>query len=237
MMLTELGMADFIGMGLGFIFTLLVFSYLLGDNPLFRFTIYLFIGISSGFITIITIYNVLFPRLILPLISTNQSERLLVLIPLALSALLLLKVSPRLAHWGNPAMAYLVGVAAAAAIGGGLLGTLLPQVSASINLFDISGIQASGDNLISSLINGIIILTGTVATLAFFHFGAPKPEGQATLFQTWVDNLSQLGKIFIAVTFGVLFSGVYSATLIALVERLQFLVNFIRLVLSPFVQV
>jgi hypothetical protein len=237
MTLTELGLTDFIGIALGFIFTLLVFSYLLGDNPLFRFTIYLFIGTSSGFITIITIYNVLFPRLVLPLIYADQSERLLNLIPLALSAILLMKISPRLASWGNPAMAYLVGVGAATAIGGGLLGTLFPQMGASINLFDIGGIQASGDNLIGRLINGIIILTGTVTTLAFFHFGARKPEGQANLIQTWMDNMSQLGKIFIAVTFGVLFSGVYVATLIALVERLQFIVNFIRLVISPFVQI
>ena len=230
----ELGWVDLIGLVFGFVFTLLVFSYILGDNPLFRFTIYLFIGISSGFAAIITIYNVLFPRLILPLINANQGERLLGLVPLALSALLLTKISPKLAHWGNPAMAYLVGVGAATAIGGGLLGTLFPQIGASINLFDISGIQASGESLIGRLINGVIILLGTVTTLAYFHFGVRTKDNQTSLQQTWIDNMSQLGRIFIAVTLGVLFAGIYSAALIALVERLQFLVNFIRSLLSPF---
>ena len=33
----------------GFIFTVLILSYLLGDNPLFRVGIHLFIGISVGY--------------------------------------------------------------------------------------------------------------------------------------------------------------------------------------------
>ncbi|MFU8771752.1 MAG: hypothetical protein ACNA8H_04945 [Anaerolineales bacterium] len=235
MTFAELGLADLIGIALGFIFTLLVFSYILGDNPLFRFTVYLFIGISSGFIAIITIYNVLLPRLVIPLIYANPSERLLGLIPLALSVLLLLKVSPRLARWGSPAMAYLVGVGAATAIGGGMLGTLFPQVGASINLFDISAIQESGANLIGQLVNGIVILVGTVTSLAFFHFGARKSADQAGLAQSWIDNMSQLGRIFIAVTLGVLFAGVYSAALIAMVERLNFLVDFVRSLLTVFI--
>lgn len=234
MILAELGLADLIGVFLGFVFTLFVFSYILGDNPLFRFAIYLFIGISSGFVAIIAIYNVLLPRLVLPLLSSDQNERLLGLIPLTLSALLLMKISPRLARWGNPAMAYLVGVGAATAIGGGILGTLFPQVSASINLLDISSIQEMDENLIGRLTNGIIILVGTVTTLAFFHFGAASKGDQASLPLGWIDNMRQLGMIFIAVTFGVLFAGVYSAALIALVERLTFIVNFIRSLLSPF---
>jgi len=228
MSLVELGWLDLIGAVLGFVFTLLIFSYIIADNPLFRFTIFLFIGISSGFVTIIVIYNVLLPRLVVPLISGNQGQQLLGLIPLALSVLLLMKISPRTAHWGNSAMAYLVGVGAATAIGGGLLGTLFPQMGALINLFDVSGIQQIGGNLIISLINAVIILLGTIATLAFFHFGIRSKGNQTGLQQGWIENLSQLGRIFIAVTFGVLFAGVFSAALIALVERLSFLVDFIK---------
>ncbi len=33
----------------GFLLTLMVFSYLIGDNPLFRIAVYLFIGVSSGY--------------------------------------------------------------------------------------------------------------------------------------------------------------------------------------------
>jgi predicted membrane protein len=33
---------------IGFLLSILVFSYLIGDNPLFRFAIHLFIGVSAG---------------------------------------------------------------------------------------------------------------------------------------------------------------------------------------------
>ena len=42
-------LADWIGALFGFILTLVVFSYLIGDNPVFRLTLHLFIGVSAGF--------------------------------------------------------------------------------------------------------------------------------------------------------------------------------------------
>ena len=52
---------------LGFIFTLLIFSYLIGDNPLFRVAIYIFIGVSSGYIAAVALWQVIIPRLLYPL--------------------------------------------------------------------------------------------------------------------------------------------------------------------------
>jgi hypothetical protein len=40
---------DLIWTIVGFILTLMVFSYLFGDNPLFRLVTYLFVGVSAGF--------------------------------------------------------------------------------------------------------------------------------------------------------------------------------------------
>jgi hypothetical protein len=140
-----------------------------------------------------------------------------------------------MARWGNVSMAYLVGVGAAVAIGGALLGTLFPQVEATINLFDLQIGQESGSSIIFQFVNGSIILVGALTTLAYFHFGISAGADQPSHRPPWIEWMAQAGKIFIAIAFGVLFAGVYSAALVALIERLYFIVDFVRTLLRPFV--
>ena len=56
--------SDLIWGFIGFFLSLLVFSYLIGDNPLFRFVIHLFTGVSAGVVSVIILYQVLYPRLV-----------------------------------------------------------------------------------------------------------------------------------------------------------------------------
>jgi hypothetical protein len=183
----------------------------------------------------VVFYNVILPRLILPLLSGSQGERLLLLIPLVLSILLLAKVSPRMARWGNVSMAYLVGVGAAVAIGGALMGTLFPQVGATINLFDLQIGQESGSSILFQFVNGSIILVGVLVTMAYFHFGISYGSDQPSQRPAWIEWMARVGKVFIAIAFGVLFAGVYSAALMALVERLYFIVDYVKTLLRAFV--
>lgn len=232
MNLADLGLGDLIGVIVGFILTLLVLSYLLGDNPLFRLSVHLFIGVAAGYATIVTIYSVILPRLFVPLLGGNRGERLLALIPLLLGVMLLTKISPRLARVGNFSMAFLVGIGAATAIGGSVMGTLFPQIGASVNAFDWQILQASDANLWLQIFNGAILLVGTVSTLAYFHFGGRAQPGQNQRFQMLLDRVRPVGQVFIAVTFGFLFAGVYAAALLALIERLNFMVEFFRPILG-----
>jgi hypothetical protein len=129
-------------------------------------------------------------------------------------------------------MSYLVGVSAAAAIGGAVSGTLIPQVLASMNLFDVQSNQAFNANVGLRLVNGVIILIGTIATLAYFQFGKFSQTSEKTRFQNWIDGLGQVGQVFIALTFGFLFAGIFSAALTALIGRVLFSVDFIREILG-----
>ena len=235
MIAAELTLADLLGGFVGLMLTLLVFSYLLGDNILFRVTIHIFIGVAAGFSAVMVFYNVIRPRLIMALLSGSQGERLVLLVPLVLSILLLAKVSPRTARWGNISMAYLVGVGAAVAIGGALLGTLFPQVEATTNLFDLNFGQESGSSILYQFVNGSIILVGVLVTMAYFHFGISSGSDQPSQRPAWIEWMARVGKVFIAIAFGVLFAGVYSAALMALVERLYFIVDFLKTLLEPFV--
>lgn len=226
---------DLVGAILGFVFTLLVFSYILGDNPLFRLTVHIFIGVAAGYAAIMTIDNVLLPRLLLPLFRGSRDERLLALAPLVLGGLLLTKISPKLTRWGTIPLAYLVGVGAAVAIGGAVSGTLIPQVMASINLFDLQTLSSVEQTVGMRIINSSIILIGTIATLAYFHFGSLGRTGQPSTWQRMADGFGQVGQVFIAIIFGFLFAGVYSAAMLALIERLFFLVDVVKSLLLPLI--
>jgi glucan phosphoethanolaminetransferase (alkaline phosphatase superfamily) len=213
---------DLIGAFLGFTFTLFVFSYAWGDNPFFRIATHIFVGVAAGYATVITIYNVILPQLIFPLLSDNRNEMILAVLYLIPCALVLTKISPRLSKIGNPAMAFLVGIGAAAAVGGAVVGTVSPQVSASIKIFENQ-----------NFINAVIILIGTLTTLIYFHFGTQKKSDKPLPPGLVIQGIGWVGQAFIAITFGALFTGVYFAALTALIERFSDIWDILRDFLGP----
>ena len=215
---------DIIWALVGFVVTLLVFSYILGDNPLFRVAAYIFVGVSAAYAALLVIYQVLLPRLVQPLFQGSY----LLIIPLLLGVLLIAKLFPRFSTVGSLSMAYLVGAAAGVAVGGALLTTLLGQMQGAINEFDLaSAARQQGNTPVMQIVEGIFLLVGTVTTLAYFQFGARKRPDQSPRRHPWIDSLAQIGQVFIAITLGALFAGVFSAALAALVERLDFIIQFI----------
>jgi len=216
---------DLLSALIGLILTLMVFSYLIGDNPLFRIAVYLFVGVASGYAATVIWHYVLVPKLFQPLATSDPSQLLLSIFPLMFSISLLAKLSPRISWIGSFAMAVLVGVGAAAALGGALLGTLMPQFQASIDAFDF---RAAGGNPLLTLFEGTVMFFGTVLTLASFHFSARRSVDGTPQRNSILERITWLGRIFIAITFGVLFAGVYMAALTAMIERLSSVINFIR---------
>jgi len=104
---------------LSFLLTLMILSYLIGDNPAFRVAISVFVGVSAGYVAAVVWWQVLYPRVIEPLIYGGITERSLALVPLILGVLLLMKLSPRTAWLGNSSVAFLVGVGASSGCGWG----------------------------------------------------------------------------------------------------------------------
>ena len=82
------------------------------------------------------------------------------------------------------------------------------------------------------MIEGVVMLAGTVLTLAYFQFGAKRSADGAVKRNGILEMLAWLGRIFIAVTFGALFAGVYMAALTAMIERLSSVIHFVKSLLS-----
>ena len=222
--------ADPIGAVIGFILTLMVLSYIIGDNFMFRLAIHIFIGVASGYAVVVILHNVLWKQVIVPLWQFYQgapdgvlSNVFSILPALLLSGWMLTKASPRLSRLGTPVLAFVTGVGAATVIGGALLGTLIPQINATASILDIHTAPVQEmDNMVGWLISGIFIIVGTVTTLSYFHFGVRvRIEGTAPTRHPFIDSLASIGQGFIAVTLGVIFAGVLATALIALIDRVN----------------
>lgn len=228
--------SDLISAGISFLVTVLILSYLFGDNPLFRATVYVFVGAAAGYVAAVAWNEVINPSLVQPIWTGAifaDPKQVALIIPLLGSALILFKVSPRLSHLGQLPIAYLVGVGAAVTIGGAVMGTLLPQISATFTGFDLNS-GASGADTAFKLLNGVVVLVGVIGTLIYFHFGATQKADGTVQRSILVNTMSWVGRVYIAVTFGVLFAGVYMAALTALIERMDSIRSFFTLLMQSF---
>lgn len=206
------------GMALGAILTFMILSYLLGDNPLYRFALHLFIGALVGYSLGVVFRDVLYD-MVFDLLLTDP----IVVIPLALGILLVFKFFPRQAHIGNFSVAYLVGVGAAVALSGALLGTLIPQIGAtgralSLDLTTSSPLEP---------VNGLFIVVGTAFTLMTFAFTAPKQEGLAGVWTQIVRISGWVGRVFLTFAFGVAFAGALTASLSIFIGRIEYLITIL----------
>ncbi len=197
----------------GLVLTLLVFSYLLGDNVLYRLAVYLFVGVSAGYAVVVAVEGILLPWLRGTLLASGASGGQIVmgLVPLLIGLLLLLKAYPPLARVGNLGMAFLIGIGTAVALVGTISGTLLPLIGAT-------GAALAGD-----LVNGLIIILGTITSLLYFQYMVVRrPDGEAV--QPWPLRLAgTLGQIFLIVTFASLYAGAILSSLTIFGERVAFL--------------
>lgn len=210
----------------GLIFTLMIFSYVIGDNFLFKLALYIFTGVSAGYIASVAWWQVLRPNLITPLMSGSALDKALLVFPLAGILMILMKVSSRLSGISRFAMAFIVGAGAAVTIAGALRGTLIPQVEGTINSIPRLGNAADLAQNFNMLVNGVAVLLGTALTLIYFHFGARIQQDGSVRRMGVIEILAWLGRFFIGVTLGVVFAGVYAAALTALIERISSMINF-----------
>jgi hypothetical protein len=153
------GQYDLFGGALAFFFTVALLSYLIGDNPIYRIALHLFIGVAIGYGVLVVVFQVLVPRLLLPMLSGDVVAIGLALVPLLLFIFLILKLSPRTSGLGNLAIAYLIGVGAAVAVGGAVSGTVLPQIRSTWTAWTYAGPLAT-----------LVIVVGTITTLIYFQF-------------------------------------------------------------------
>jgi len=220
---------DAIGTFVAVVLTVMVLSYIGGDNVLFRLAQHILIGCVAAYAVVVAVHSVLLGRLLLPL-AENPAGAWPLLVPLALGLLLLLRGEPNLAWLGNYPLAFLVGVGAALALGGAIFGTLLPQLQATaISLLDQVQADMSPGEQLAQIASNLIIVFGTLGALLSFHFVRDEKSAIGRAGGALLSAWGGIGRIFIWVAFGALFAGLIVSRITLLVARVQFLLDAFRL--------
>ena len=228
----ETNLLELAGTLVAVVLTLCVFSYLLGDNVLYRLAEHIFVGVAVGYAVVVAFHAVLAAKLLIPLskaLGEGDSNQVLFLaIPLVLGLLLLTKPFKSISWLGSLSVAFLLGVGAALAISGALLGTLLPQADATADL--VNYVEDYGPGL--GLFSGIVALVGTIGVLLHFYFSAGQEGRLAGLRAGLVRVWGGLGRWFVLVAFGAILATTFVSRLSLLAGRVQFLLDSVRVLLG-----
>jgi len=216
---------------IGIALSVMIFSYLLGDNFFFRVALYILVGVSSGYAAAVLVTKVILPRLVEPLKQSGTDAFWLGLVPLVLCVLLVLMLIPRLVKFGTLPLAFLAGTGAAVAIAGISRGTLAPQLLSIVNRFSPELLRENGGADWAGIVEALFILFGVVSVLFYFHHRLSR-KSAGTQRSQLVEGISSVGQLFLGISFGMLFVGFYSAALTALIARMLWLKEFILALLA-----
>ena len=202
-----------IGLWAGFVLTLMVFSYLLGDNVLYRLAVYLFVGLAAGFIVVVTWDSVIWPWVNGTVLNAGSLESLILgLVPLLIGLLLLLKARPSFGRLGNLGLAFIIGIGTAVALVGAITGTLLPLAN------------TTGSMLSVNPVNGVLLVLGVVCTLMYFQYLAQRTASGEVRRRLHIRALAFVGQGVIVITLGALYAAAILTSLTIFSERIGFVV-------------
>ena len=199
--------------------TLMVFSYLLGANPLWRIAQSLLVGVSVGYVTLVVLTQVIAPqvaRIVRPEAGMTTTDQWLAVVPVALGLLLLMRLAFPGAWPASFGLNLVVVVGAALALGGALAGALVPQTLDTMRRLDFNNPYA--------LVGNVVLVAGVVCALTYFAFGA-RPGGERP---APIQAVSAVGRWVLVVAFGAILGSLATTFYYALIERLDFLVTLVQ---------
>lgn len=193
---------DLIAGWVSLVLTLMVFSYLLGDNFLYRLAVAVLVGVAAGYVAVVAVESVIVPWLDATVLAeqgdmsdaTLRGLRAVGAVPFLIGALLLFKVSPRLAPVGNLGLAFLIGSGVAVAIFGAASGTIIPLA------------RDAGDAVSDDVVEGVVMVLGVITTLIYFQYLAAERGGRIQR-PRGLGPLASIGQAFVVVTLGTLYAG------------------------------
>jgi hypothetical protein len=236
-----------LGAWIAVFFTLAIFSYLYNDNPFYKIAEHIYVGLSAGywaatyFWTQIQpnlfgrlwpalqdseilsglkkfwygIYNV-FGFLISSVFPSGGIDRghemnLMYIIPFILGIMMLMSVFSKFSWFARWGIAYVVGMAAGLRSYGFLNSNVIGQIKGS-------AIPFVGDVNTTTVINGIIMLIGTITGLMYFYF-SKEHKG-------WFGKIGKTGIYFLMITFGASFGFAVMGRISLLIGRFDDLIMF-----------
>ena len=226
-----------IGIWVAALLTLGIFSFLYRDNPLYKMTESIFVGVSAAYWMVVGFWDVLVPNLFdklwpsliqswsMPGLSPERDQWWWVsLIPLALGGLLLMRLAPRggwLAVWP---LAFIIGTFAGLRLVAFVQADLLSQVRSSI--LSVVALNSSNSLRLQQSIENFVLLAGTLVCLVYFFFSVEHKGA--------VGRISKIGIWVLMITFGAGFGYTVMGRIALLAIRLEFLFDDWLWLIDPY---
>ncbi|MFA5795028.1 MAG: hypothetical protein WC980_08210 [Candidatus Brocadiia bacterium] len=184
--------------------TLMMYSFLYKDNPLFKLGEYMYVGLSVGYGLCGIWFQTLWPKLVYPLYRVvaynlgksipgplEKNETLWLIIPLILGVLMLTRFSSKIGWLSRYTFAFITGTGAGIAIPYAVSAEIFKQMVPSLEPLwgkDVSLFQT---------INTLLILVGVLSVLIYFFFSV---EHKGV-----IKRVARVGIFYMMIAFGASF--------------------------------
>jgi len=201
--------------------TLIMFSFIYKDNPLFRLGEHVYLGISAGYLMSLYFFNNMKPQFIYPLLPFLDPKfgtpegtvmNLWVIVPGILGIFILLRLVPGMGWLSRTTFAFYIGGFTGISLSKVFSGLLLPQFYATIDAIPYR--VTNGPEFIL-LLNSLVLFVGALTVLVYFFFSVEH--------RGFVGGVSRVGVYTLMIAFGATFGYTIMARVSLLIGRMQFL--------------
>jgi len=215
---------EIVGVWIGAILTLGIFSFLYKDNPFYKFSEALFVGVSAGYWFVVTFWQYFLPKLIDNLalaytvlaVEGRIDYHWVYILGGGLGILMLLRLFPSVGWLSRWSLAFIVGTTA---------GLQFTRYLESNGIIQVKGtilpLIVGGD--LNATIGNIVIVVGTFCGLIYFFFSK---EHRGAF-----GGAARIGIWFLMITFGALFGYTVMSRMSLLIGRMDYLFsNWLHLI-------
>ncbi len=197
--------ADLIWQGAAALMTLAIFSFLFGDNPVYKFAERLWVGISTGYWTMLLFHTSFMDKVWDTLVVQH---RFLYLIPTALGILMWFRLSAKWGWLSRFSLAFYIGIST---------GVFIPLAFKTSIFLQVEGTVRPITPSVAGF-NFALVLIGFICSLAYFFFSRPHRGAFGVL--------SKAGIYTLMVGFGAGFGLTVMGRVALLVQRVIFLRDY-----------
>lgn len=194
---------DVLGIVTAAFVTLMVLSFLYKENPFFRLTEYIVIGLSTGFVFAATL-RLFINQALNPIFLDGSYD---FIIPVVLGALFYAQFTKKYSMLYRLPLSLAIGYGLGVTIWSVMQAYFVRQVRATmVPLF-------TGDLL--TTFDGVVLVAGTILSLSYFILSREQTG-------TW-GRVTKVGKYFVLATLGAVFGSAVLGRMAVIIQRVQFL--------------
>jgi hypothetical protein len=224
-----------IGLWVAAFLSLALFSFLYGDNVFYKLAESFFIGVSAAYVMVVgfwtgivqNLLSKLIPDLIrdtvLPGLKADQAIEYSYFISLVLSALLLMRLSPKGGWISRWPLAFFIGATAGMRLVGFFEADFVSQIQNT--LLPLVVFAEDGSFEFWNSWKNVMIVIGVVSSLVYFYFSFEHTGV--------VGGVSKLGIWMLMITFGAGFAYTVMGRIALLAQRLEFLFDDWLWIIDP----